>query len=915
LAAPAPARRFAQTPAGARALNVAVPDEARPFPEPTAAGRTEPGFKIRGIKGWAWSFDQYLAEIPTLRQGRMNFLMCCYASVFSDREKLVNRWREPWSEETHRGLAAVAEACRKNGIDFCFSFHPALYTDQPLRLDSREDFEAMWRHFAWVQGLGVRWFSLSYDDIDAKGKPAAELGAGQAGLANGLLRKLRAKDPGAQLIFCPTYYWGRGESGDAAAYLAAFGRDLDKDVYLFWTGDGVVTPRVTRAAAEAFKKAAGHRLILWDNYPVNARTGALHLGPLVGRDPDLSQVVDGYMSNPLAPQNEINRIPLLTCADYAWNPQAYDPARSIGRAVALQTPDPARRRILADLVEAYPGNLNAGSASTAYNNAVEAMADRLNGPGGREAGTAFLAGLENLARRLEEGFPGRYAETKKTLAGHAAALRGMLAAAAPAGGRAAVLTKARLLDKIRGGWAGQTIGCTYGGPTEFRFQGTLIPDGQPIPWDEGAVARAYKRSPGLYDDVYMDLTFVGVVEKEGLEAKAASFAKAFAEAPYPLWHANQMARSNILRGLMPPASGHWMNNPHADDIDFQIEADFAGLMAPGLPNAAADFSDRVGHIMNYGDGWYGGVYMAEMLALAFVEDDIPTIAEKALRAIPAGSDFARTMRDVLDAWRQDPKDWQAAWFRVLRRWANEPGCPEGVFTPFDIDAKMNAAWVLTGLLYGGGDFGRTIDIAARCGDDSDCNPASAAGILGVLYGLSGIPDQWKSGLAAVEDIPFPYVGFSLRQAADMSFRQALAVVTRNGGRVDGDVVVIPAQEPKELPLEVAFKGLKPVERRSLNQDLRSELSIDFEGVGFALNGEARAGASGPAALKVEVWIDGRLKETVAMPTADHDRRDNPAWAYDLPAGRHAIRLVLTNPAEKALLHLDSLVVYAAADGR
>jgi hypothetical protein len=475
--------------------------------------------------------------------------------------------------------------------------------------------------------------------------------------------------------------------------------------------------------------------------------------------------------------------------------------------------------------------------------------------------------------------------------------------------RTAILTKARLLDKIRGGWAGQTIGCTYGGPTEFRYKGTFLPDEHPIPWDDGSIARAYQTSPGLYDDVYMDLTFVNVLEKDGLAAKPEAFAKAFAAAPYPLWHANQMARSNILAGLMPPASGHWLNNPHADDIDFQIEADFAGLMAPGLPDAAAEVCDRTGHIMNYGDGWYGGVYMAQMLSLAFVESDIPAIAEKALGAIPAASDFAKAMREVLDGWRANPADWRATWFRVQRRFANETGCPEGVFATFDIDAKMNAAWVLTGLLYGGGDFGRTIDIATRCGDDSDCNPASAAGILGVLYGLSGIPDKWKAGLAAVEDIPFPYVGVSLRQASDMSLRHALAVVEANGGRVDGENVSIPIREPSPLPLEVSFQGLRPVERRTLLRDLRSELELDFEGCGFAVNGGPLIAAGGPRALRVEVWLDSTLRETAVLPTNDHDRRDTPFWAYGLRDGRHRLRLVLINPAEGASVHLDSLIVY------
>ncbi len=184
------------------------------------------------------------------------------------------------------------------------------------------------------------------------------------------------------------------------------------------------------------------------------------------------------------------------------------------------------------------------------------------------------------------------------------------------------LSRAALLDKIKGGWAGQVIGCTFGGPTEFVFNSTIIPDHQPIPWSGEAIRWCFENQPGLYDDVYMDLTFVEVLEESGLDAPAAAFAERFARAAYPLWHANQMARYNILNGIAPPRSGHWLDNPHADDIDFQIEADFAGLMSPGMVGAAAGVCDRVGHIMNSGDGYYGGLFVAAMYALAFVESDI-----------------------------------------------------------------------------------------------------------------------------------------------------------------------------------------------------------------------------------------------------------------------------------------------------
>ena len=110
-----------------------------------------------------------------------------------------------------------------------------------------------------------------------------------------------------------------------------------------------------------------------------------------------------------------------------------------------------------------------------------------------------------------------------------------------------VISRDVLMDKIRGGWAGQIIGCSYGGPTEFKYA-TFIDKNVDIPWDAHAIKYWYDNVPGLYDDVYMDLTFVDVFAKEGLDAPLESFAKAFANAGYQLWHANLKARYNILYG-------------------------------------------------------------------------------------------------------------------------------------------------------------------------------------------------------------------------------------------------------------------------------------------------------------------------------------------------------------------------------
>ena len=471
------------------------------------------------------------------------------------------------------------------------------------------------------------------------------------------------------------------------------------------------------------------------------------------------------------------------------------------------------------------------------------------------------------------------------------------------------ISKAELQNKIKGGWAGQVIGCTFGGPTEFKFNQKIIPQDVDIPWYDGYIEKTYEVQPGLYDDVYMDLTFVEVFEKEGLDAPAASFANAFAHADYELWHANQAARYNILNGIMPPQSGHWLYNPHSEDIDFQIEADFAGLMSPGMVNTATEICDKIGHIMNYGDGWYGGVYVAAMYSLAFVSNDVNYIVEEALKTIPAESKFAQCMSDVINWHKQNPGNWEDTWNKTAEKWGEDIGCPDGVFRPFNIDAKINAAWIIMGLLYGQGDFGKTILISTRCGDDSDCNPASSGGILGTMLGYDKIPEHWKMGLKQVEPIDFKYTTISLNDVYDMGFRHANQVIEQNGGQVDGEKISIVLQEPKPVALEIGFKGHFPVEKRELGIRVQKDASFEFEGIGFTVNGNVKKTGDDDTALTVDMIIDGEKVETSNLPTNSTIRKATPFWKYQLPKGKHKVELIVQNPDEPAQLELHSVVIY------
>ncbi len=496
------------------------------------------------------------------------------------------------------------------------------------------------------------------------------------------------------------------------------------------------------------------------------------------------------------------------------------------------------------------------------------------------------------------------------------------------------LTKAQLKDKIKGGWAGQTIGVVYGAPVEFKYQGSIIPDYQNIPWRKDYVKYWWDKKPGLFDDIYTDLNFVAVFEKSGLNVSCDTIAHHWASTAYHLAHANQASRYNILNGIMPPASGYWKNNPHADDLDFQIEADFIGLMTPGMVNSATEVADRVGHIMNSGDGWYGGVYVSALYSLAFVSENVNEVVEQALLTIPEGTKFHDCIADVIKWHRQYPDDWQKTWFELQKKWNNDVGCPKGVFLSFDIDAKINSAYATIGLLYGKGNFTRSLDIATRCGQDADCNPATVGGVLGVMLGYSNIPAFWLSPLQEIEPLTFEGTDMSLNKAYELSYKHALGMIRIAGGSDEGNTVIIPNKAPVAVAFEQNFENTFPVFRDRYDHSFTGELSYDFVGNGYVFYGNLvknskidkdyidrvskRLGSevfglaepNDPYIAELEVYIDGKLDENVKMPMKNTSRRLEPAWKYQLNEGNHNVLLKWINPNKDYEIRINDIIIYS-----
>jgi len=399
-------------------FKVVLPSHERPLPYRSNLASTKPGFSLRGIKGWAWSPEQYLDEIPIMAKYRLNFLMNDYGSLWElgphgleARGKDLNFWYRPLPQSMKQAFEKVIRSCQQNRIDFCFSVNPNVRSDRPFDYDNAEDFEALWQHYAWSQSLGVKWFNVSLDDIHKKIDAA-----GQARLANTLFQRLRQRDPTAQLAFCPTWYAGTGDTGietnttlgagdtPGTRYTRTLGEKLHPDIFLFWTGPNVCSLTITAEHASSYKALSRHRILVWDNYPVNDQNPALHLGPLTGRSADLGSVVDGYLSNSMAYQSHANRIPLLTIADYLWNPKEYEPNRSIGQAIMHLGDTPEKREALCQLVELYPGRLWDKSTRTAWNSLRERFDYSLS-IHSKDAATKLIARAQNTLGKMASLFP------------------------------------------------------------------------------------------------------------------------------------------------------------------------------------------------------------------------------------------------------------------------------------------------------------------------------------------------------------------------------------------------------------------------------------------------------------------------------------------------------------------------------
>ena len=277
-------------------------------------------------------------------------------------------------------------------------------------------------------------------------------------------------------------------------------------------------------------------------------------------------------------------------------------------------------------------------------------------------------------------------------------------------------------DKVAGCWAGKNIGGTLGAPFEGQTEMHDI--------DFYTQDLSGKSEPN--DDLDLQLVWLEAIKSHGISnitpQLLGEYWLGIINGP---WNEYGIAKMNMRAGLMPPMSGSCNNEKWRYSNGAWIRSEIWACCFPGAPDEAIKYAYMDACVDHCGEGIYAEMFTAALEAAAFIVDDYFELIEIALKKIPAKSRIAQSVNIARAAYK-DGKSWQTAREELVK--ASED---IGWF-----QAPANIGFVIIGLLYGEGDFGKSICLAVNCGDDTDCTAATLGSILGIINGYSNLPEKW-----------------------------------------------------------------------------------------------------------------------------------------------------------------------------
>jgi len=277
-------------------------------------------------------------------------------------------------------------------------------------------------------------------------------------------------------------------------------------------------------------------------------------------------------------------------------------------------------------------------------------------------------------------------------------------------------------DKVLGCWTGKNIGGTLGAPFEGRREMN----------DASFYVQDLQGNPAPNDDLDLQLVWLLAAETHGIyKITPRLLGEYWVNCIVGPWNEYSVCKANVANGLYPPLSGSCNNDIWKFSNGAWIRSEVWACLFPGSPDEAAEFAYMDSCCDHCGEGIYAEVFTASIQSAAFIVSDVKRLIEIGLSKIPKDSRVARSVKLACDLYAKKTP------FKDAREAIVKDSEDLGWF-----QAPGNIGFVILGLLYGEGDFGKSVCLANNCGDDTDCTAATVGALLGIIGGRKGIPSKW-----------------------------------------------------------------------------------------------------------------------------------------------------------------------------
>ncbi len=337
------------------------------------------------------------------------------------------------------------------------------------------------------------------------------------------------------------------------------------------------------------------------------------------------------------------------------------------------------------------------------------------------------------------------------------------------------ITRKALLDKLYGGWVGMLIGGLEGLPYEWKYYDE--------PRDSLPTFGYISKGARTDDDNDFELTHLYFMDKENVlklpYTRVAEIWKA--NMHKGIWGANK--RACVLMdslGMIPPATGSFENNPIGHyNLSAQFCTEAYGMISPGMPNTAAEIGAYYAHISVCCEPIQAAQFWTSLISLNMIDNSpIEKLIEKALQSVDPKSVMNELTKDAIAAYKNNPNNWKAARQLIYNKWLKDRKWNAN-------STPTNGGMVILSLLYGNGDFYKTLQYAMAFGIDADCNAATAGVIVGSKIGfknMSKLPGFNMPDYYVNKTRPQLPAEMKISEQAELLMRVCEKVILESGGK-------------------------------------------------------------------------------------------------------------------------------------